>query len=316
MSALRRLGWLALVLAFGQIVFGAIVRVTGSGMGCGDSWPQCAGEWLPPLERPDLIIEVTHRYIAAALSVAIFVLTAAASVRRRAAGVGGRGGVLRATLLAAALVVAAALFGAVTVKLELANKGVIVTHLAIAMTLLAVLLVVIARSQGRATTAIGVSTRTVRTAYSAVVLVFLALVLGALVAHIPGANTACAGFPLCDGARIPSMPAQRLQYAHRVVALLLLLHAAALAWRVSRRNETQVIGLARLTFVAVTSQVAIAGFLVELNLPPVLRSLHAAVGTLIWLLVVTLVLVARRHAPARAAERRGLAAPTVAEAGA
>ena len=83
MSALRRLAWVALVLAFGQIVFGAIVRITGSGMGCGDSWPQCAGQWLPPLERPDLIIEVTHRYIAAALTLVIIALVLLQSERIR-----------------------------------------------------------------------------------------------------------------------------------------------------------------------------------------------------------------------------------------
>jgi heme A synthase len=184
MIALRRLGWLTLVLAFGQIVFGAIVRITGSGMGCGDSWPQCAGQWFPPLERPDLIIEVTHRYIAAALTLSIVALTLTAFVRRRLAGVGGAGGVLRPTVLAATLVVLAALLGAATVKLELANKGVIVAHLAIAMSLLAVLLVVISRAgglgySGNGAPAIVVHRRTARAAYSAAGLVFVALVLGA-----------------------------------------------------------------------------------------------------------------------------------------
>ncbi len=74
MTALRRLGYVAVLLAFVQIVFGAIVRITGSGMGCGDHWPTCAGYIIPPLSRPDLIIEVTHRYIAATVTVAIIVL--------------------------------------------------------------------------------------------------------------------------------------------------------------------------------------------------------------------------------------------------
>lgn len=312
MIALRRLGWLALVLAFGQIVFGAIVRITGSGMGCGDSWPQCAGEWFPPLGRPDLIIEVTHRYIAAALTVAIVVLTAAAFVRRRLAGVGGPGGVLRSALSAATLVVLAALLGAATVKLELANKGVIVTHLAIAMSLLAVLLVVISRAGGLArsgneASAARVQRRTARAAYSAAALVFVALVLGALTANIPGANTACGGFPLCNGALLPTAPVQHVQYAHRVLALLLVLHTAAIAIGVSRRREAPVVVLARLTFAAVLLQIVIAAFLVERNLPLVLRSTHEAVGTLIWTLVVSLAIVARRYAPAEAPASDGIA---------
>ena len=33
----------ALVIGFAQVVFGAIVRITGSGLGCGDHWPDCFG---------------------------------------------------------------------------------------------------------------------------------------------------------------------------------------------------------------------------------------------------------------------------------
>src|SRR5687768_18110664 len=87
MTALRRLSILSLVLGVGHVVFGAVVRITGSGMGCGDHWPKCHGYWFPPLARPDLIIEVTHRYFAATLSLAIIALLAVALLRRRTPGV-------------------------------------------------------------------------------------------------------------------------------------------------------------------------------------------------------------------------------------
>lgn len=304
MTAIRRLAWVALVLAFGQIVFGAIVRITGSGMGCGDHWPRCAGHWLPPLERTDLIIEVTHRYIAAGLTIAIVALASLAFVRRATPGVGGAAGVLRATVLAALLVVVAALFGAATVKFELTNIAVIVTHLAIAMSLLAVLVVVIQRAGGArppAVTASAVSLRTLRAAYAATALVFLTLVLGALTAHVPGANTACGGFPLCNGSLVPSIPAQHVQWTHRLLAVLVLFHVGALTLQVQRRGETSLIGPARLTLASIIAQVLIAAFLVELNLPLLLRSLHEAVGTLIWLFVVSLTIAAQRRAPRSAA---------------
>src|SRR5690349_24494642 len=102
MTALRRLSILSLILGIGQVVFGAIVRIAGSGMGCGDHWPKCQGHWFPPLDRADLIIEVTHRYFAATLSVAIVALLALALIRRGIQGVRGPGGVLRAASLAAA----------------------------------------------------------------------------------------------------------------------------------------------------------------------------------------------------------------------
>ena len=122
MKGIRRLAWASLVLGFGHIVFGAIVRITGSGMGCGDHWPKCHGYWFPPLDRMDLVIEVSHRYFAATLSAAIVALLVLAFARRRVPGVAGANGVLRPVALAALLVVAAALFGGVVVKLELPGQ--------------------------------------------------------------------------------------------------------------------------------------------------------------------------------------------------
>ena len=65
---LRRLAYLALVLGFAQVVFGAVVRITGSGMGCGDNWPDCLGSLTPVNTSPGLLIEISHRYGALALS--------------------------------------------------------------------------------------------------------------------------------------------------------------------------------------------------------------------------------------------------------
>jgi heme a synthase len=41
MKTVRRLSLLALGTACLHLVFGAIVRITGSGMGCGNNWPKC-----------------------------------------------------------------------------------------------------------------------------------------------------------------------------------------------------------------------------------------------------------------------------------
>jgi len=299
MNALRRLSILTLVLGIGQVVFGAIVRITGSGLGCGDHWPKCQGHWFPPLDRTDLIIEVTHRYIAAGLSVAILALLVLALLRRGVAGVAGKGGVLRSALLATTLVVVAALFGAVTVKLQLANKWVIVTHLAIAMTLLAVLVSAAMRAGGlgAASAAVGTASRRTWSATRiAVVLTFLALVMGAFTAHVPGANSTCVGFPLCRGSILPQ-PWQHIQFTHRMLAFLLFFHLLGVAIAVRRRGEAKVIVRAAwLAFAAVLTQLVVAASMVELQLPAELRSLHQAVGTLVWVAVVVLALLSRRGA--------------------
>jgi heme A synthase len=54
--SLLNLGYTLLV-----ILWGAFVRATGSGAGCGDHWPLCNGEVIPRPERVQTIVEFLHR---------------------------------------------------------------------------------------------------------------------------------------------------------------------------------------------------------------------------------------------------------------
>jgi heme A synthase len=89
MNAVRRLSIAALVVACLHLIFGAIVRISGSGMGCGDNWPKCYGYWFPPFSRPDLVVEVSHRYLASILVIAVTSMALVAFRRRAEPGVGG-----------------------------------------------------------------------------------------------------------------------------------------------------------------------------------------------------------------------------------
>jgi cytochrome c oxidase assembly protein subunit 15 len=289
---LRRLGFVALFLGFAQVVFGAIVRITGSGMGCGDHWPDCYGSFAPAHGGQTLLVEISHRYGAAALSLAIAALGIAAWLKRREPGVAGPGGVLRASLVAILLVVVAALFGALTVKLSL-HPPVVVTHLAIAMALLAVLVVVVIRAGGLGALAVGGrSERTLRGARAAAGLTLIALVLGAITANVPGAAASCQGFPWCrviagDGAPLV------IQVSHRVIAFLLLAHLIGLAIGVRKRAEPRPIRAAAWAAVSiVVLQITVAAAMVEMHLPASLRSIHQAIGTALWISVVTLAALA------------------------
>jgi heme a synthase len=60
------------------ILWGALVRATGSGAGCGGHWPLCNGQALPSIAQAATIIELTHRVmsgIALVLVVTLFVKT-------------------------------------------------------------------------------------------------------------------------------------------------------------------------------------------------------------------------------------------------
>lgn len=72
MRRLRDFAVVALVVNVVVILLGALVRATGSGAGCGRSWPSCKGTFVPELEGATAI-EFTHR---AASGVALLVVGA------------------------------------------------------------------------------------------------------------------------------------------------------------------------------------------------------------------------------------------------
>lgn len=49
------------------ILFGAWVRITGSGAGCGNHWPTCGGQIVPRAPSVQTLIEYTHRLTSGAL---------------------------------------------------------------------------------------------------------------------------------------------------------------------------------------------------------------------------------------------------------
>jgi heme A synthase len=298
MKSLARLGMAAVTLTYLHLVFGGIVRITGSGMGCGDHWPKCLGSWIPPFDHPTILIEWTHRLLALLVVLAIAGLVLAARQRRTEPGVAGAGGVLRPAVAALVLVVTVALVGMVTVKLG-NTRWATVAHWTLALALLAVLIVAAVRAGafgGEAARREHGTSRAVRSLGAGAALAFVVVVLGGLVAKSPGASIECPDFPLCGPTPAGvAAGASHLQMTHRILAYLLAFHVVAVALAVSRRpGESRMAARgARIAAGLVWLQVAIAAMMVLGNLPPVLRSLHQAAGVGSWMMMFLAACLAR-----------------------
>ncbi|WP_312469148.1 heme A synthase [Neobacillus sp.] len=74
----RSLKWLAVATTIGMVLVligGALVTKTGSGMGCGRSWPLCNGKFLPLEITPELIIELAHRLVSGIVGILVLLLS-------------------------------------------------------------------------------------------------------------------------------------------------------------------------------------------------------------------------------------------------
>src|SRR5258708_564644 len=109
-KALEGFAWVVLAFMVLVVLWGAVVRATSSGAGCGANWPLCNGDFFPHHPRLATVIEFTHRSmsgICTFLVAALVAWTFYGTVRGHRAR--------RAAIWAAALLVTEALLGAVLV---------------------------------------------------------------------------------------------------------------------------------------------------------------------------------------------------------
>src|SRR5467141_1600298 len=175
------LAWAAAICTYLLIVLGAVVRITGSGLGCGEHWPLCNGHLFPPLNDIGTVIEWSHRLVAGLVTGLVVLLAIpglAPGVRKS-----------NARYVALGLLVVQILLGAITVKLSL-PPWTVVLHLGTAMLLLATLLIA-------ATGRVGAQ-HAAPLLVAVLLLAFVTVLFGALTANL-GAAAACHGFPLCNG---------------------------------------------------------------------------------------------------------------------
>ena len=73
-SRYARFAWSVLAYNVAASAWGAFVRATGSGAGCGEHWPDCNGNVVPRAPTLETIIEFTHRVTAGLATVLVVAL--------------------------------------------------------------------------------------------------------------------------------------------------------------------------------------------------------------------------------------------------
>jgi len=74
MSRFAKYAWFVSGYTILVILWGAVVRATGSGAGCGNHWPACNGEILHRPENVEAMIELSHRITSAATGFLIIIM--------------------------------------------------------------------------------------------------------------------------------------------------------------------------------------------------------------------------------------------------
>ena len=253
MTVIRRLAALSALLIVAQILLGAAVRLTGSGLACPD-WPLCYGLWFPTpsalaaLPAVDytfgqVMAEWLHRFNAAALVAPALAALAVAAWRARAEAPA------LAKLAAAALLLllVQAGLGGFTV-LDRNSPWSVAAHLGVAMVLLAAVLAILQSARAAA------PPRMDPAAAAAAALIVAAALAGAMTAKA-GATLACPGWPLC-GAEAWLDPGARLNLAHRLLAALAVA-GAFIVWRRARRRGGEAARLAECALAAAGVQVVL-----------------------------------------------------------
>ena len=297
-----------------MLILGGVVRVTESGLGCGDDWPLCSGQWLPPLESK-AIIEYAHRvaasFLVGPLIAACFI--AAWICHRRDAWI------FWPAAVALVLVIGQALLGWVTVATELSGH-VVLTHLAVAELTFACCVLLLVMSyrgglrEGPAQWAVGSVGKFPKLAIWAAVALFVLLLSGSYLTNTASATWACNQWPLCTnewGGIFPGGKLALIHMAHRYVALvagLFIIYALHLGFR--GRTQPSTIRVLSMSALAVFMMQVLAGagiIWAGFGDDVETRALHLALASGVWgLAVAVAVLSHSREAGLRRRRDKGM----------
>jgi len=290
-----RYAWTVVVACVGVVLWGAYVRATGSGAGCGEHWPLCNGVAVPRAPSVATLIELTHRITSGlillmVLGLALWAFRAFTPGHRvRHAAVASVVLILSEALIGAGLV----LFGLVADDDSRARAIVLAVHLTNTFLLLGAL----------GLTAHWASRPVPRARWSAGDVASGGVALAAcLLVGITGAIAALGDtlYPASEAPLAATAPVLlRLRILHPWIALVvglgLVVRAVALRGRLGHHAAPAATAVALLVVVQLG-----AGLLNVVLLAPVwLQIVHLALADALWIALVVLVALSLDAVPVR-----------------
>lgn len=295
MTRYQGLAAITVVATLALITIGAVVRTTGSGLGCPD-WPLCHGELLPPAERT-AIIEYTHRSAAAIVGLMVLLTVVITMWRHR------RDRTLRNLAMSALPLLAfQAWIGKEAVEREL-PPAIVTFHLAMALVLFGVLTLIAVFSflgPERRLSANRERLRFLRLAIGVSAVVIGVLLVGSYVVGAD-ATTACLTWPGCAQAPVPFFDGfreQHIHWFHRLSVLVGLGGVMLLIWRAQDLPNTDTIlriGAWTLGGLYVI-QIMIGAANIWTDFSSAVRAVHLAGGAAIWGLCILIIAGAAYYA--------------------
>ena len=294
-----RFAWFVLAFNIAVVLWGAYVRATGSGAGCGEHWPLCNGEVLPRSPQLETMIEFTHRATSGLSLILVVVLAVAAFRVFRSGHV-----VRRAALWSVGLILSEALLGAALVLLRhvasnaSTNRGYSLSlHLVNTMFLLAALTVTAWRATERPALPSIAVPRGIRTTLVVVGVAFLLVGISGAIAAL--GDTLFRAASIAEGMQRDFDPAShpfvRLRILHPAIAIALAgaMISAALYLVSGNRGNRRTQKLAYLLIGFTLTQVILGALNLALLAPVWVQMLHLLTADLLWLTLVVLTLEIR-----------------------
>lgn len=301
-----RFAWVTLAYTLGVILWGAFVRASGSGAGCGDHWPLCNGVVIPRDASVATLIEYSHRLtsgLALVFVVALLVWVWRTCAAGHPARIGAVMGVLF-MLLEAAIGAGIVLFQYVADNESMARALWMAVHLANTFILIGwITLTGWWLSGGAPVSAAG---------RKGTALALAAAAIGLLLVGSSGAVAALGDTLFPHGSLSEALAADlsptshlliRLRFLHPTFAVLTAVGLIFGASRLARSGGAPALRFARIVAVLSAVQLVLGAVNVILLAPVWMQLVHLLVADLIWIGFVLLSAAALGVRPVTSAAR-------------